>query len=63
MGEMVKKTIYLDQAYINRARKIFKVKTDKEAVNRALEQAIIDDDIIEAHRKIGGKGDIEKVFK
>lgn len=47
MGMMVKKTIYLDQDYINRARKIFGVKTEKEAVNKALELAIIDDEIIQ----------------
>lgn len=49
MGMMVKKTIYLDQDYINRARKIFGVKTEKEAVNKALELAIIDDEITQVH--------------
>ncbi|GFP19619.1 hypothetical protein HKBW3S03_01124 [Candidatus Hakubella thermalkaliphila] len=63
MGMMVKKTIYLDQDYINRARKIFGVKTEKEAVNKALELAIIDDEIIQGHEEIGGKGEIEEVFK
>jgi Arc/MetJ family transcription regulator len=64
MPRMVKKTIELDQDYIDRARMIFEVRTEKEAVNKALEMAIIDDDIIKAHQLVGGKGDvINEVFK
>jgi Arc/MetJ family transcription regulator len=64
MPRMVKKTIELDQDYIDRARMIFGVRTEKEAVNKALEMAVIDDDIIKAHELIGGKGDvINEVFK
>ena len=57
MPRMVKKTIELDQDYIDRARLIFEVRTEKEAVNKALEMAVIDDDIIKAHDLVGGKGD------
>ena len=63
MGTMVKKTIVLDQDYIDRAVKIFGVKTEKDAVNKALELAIIDNDIIQVHKEIGGRGGIEEVFK
>ena len=56
MGNIVKKTIELDQDYIDRARVIFGVKTEKTAVNKALEMVMIDDEIIEAHELIGGKG-------
>lgn len=63
MKSMVKKTIYLNQDNINRARKIFKVKTEKDAVNKALELAVIDNEIIEVHQKVGGKGEIEDIFK
>ncbi|GBD95139.1 MAG TPA: hypothetical protein ENG83_03050 [Nitrospirae bacterium] len=63
MGTMVKKTILLDQDYIDRAVKIFGVKTEKEAVNKALELAIIDNDIIQVHKEIGGRGEIEEVFR
>lgn len=64
MPRMVKKTIELDQDYIDRARMIFEVRTEKEAVNKALEMAVIDDDIIKAHELVGGKGDvIHEVFK
>jgi len=64
MGRLVKKTIELDQDYIDRARVIFGVRTDKAAVNKALELAVIDDEIIKAHKLIGGKGDlVEEVFE
>ncbi|MBN1905047.1 MAG: hypothetical protein JW927_08120 [Deltaproteobacteria bacterium] len=64
MPKMIKKTIELDQDYIDMARSIFCVRTDKEAVNKALEMVIIDNSIIEAHEQIAGKGDIiEKVFE
>jgi hypothetical protein len=43
---------------------IFRVRTDKEAVNKALELAIIDDEIIGAHERAGGKGElIDEVFE
>jgi Arc/MetJ family transcription regulator len=64
MGRLVKKTIELNQDYIDRARVIFGVRTDKAAVNKALELAIVDDEIIKAHELIGGKGDmVEEVFE
>ena len=64
MGKIVKKTIELNQDYIDRARVIFGVKTEKAAVNKALELLIIDDEIIKAHELIGGKGDVvQEVFE
>ncbi len=64
MGKIVKKTIELNQDYIDRARVIFGVKTEKAAVNKALEMVMIDDEIITAHELIGGKGDVvEEVFE
>jgi hypothetical protein len=64
MPKMIKKTIELDQDNIDMARSIFRVRTDKEAVNKALEMVIIDNSIIEAHEQIADKGDIiEKVFE
>ena len=64
MPRMVKKTIELDQDYIDKTRLIFQVRTEKEAVNKALEKAVIDNDIIKAHELVGGKRDvISEVFK
>ena len=64
MSRMVKKTIELDQDYIDKVRMIFSLRTDKEAVNKALELAVIDDSIITAHERAGGKGDlVDEVFE
>jgi Arc/MetJ family transcription regulator len=64
MPRMIKKTIELNQDYIDTARRIFAVRTEKEAVNKALEMVIIDNQIIETHESVGGKGElIEDVFK
>jgi len=64
MPRMVKKTIELNQDYIDTARRVFAVRTEKEAVNKALEMVIIDNQIIEAHESVGGKGElIEDIFK
>ena len=64
MGKIVKKTIELNQDYIDRARLIFGVKTEKAAVNKALELVMKDDEIIKAHELVGGKGAvISEVFE
>ncbi|MGC8492384.1 MAG: hypothetical protein ACP5SH_11655, partial [Syntrophobacteraceae bacterium] len=64
MAEMVKKTMEMNQEYIDRLRVIFGVRTEKEAVNRALELALIDDEIINAHRRMREAGNvIESVFE
>ena len=61
---MVKKTMEMNQEYIDRLREVFGVRTEKEAVNKALEMALIDDEIIKAHRRMREAGDvIEKVFE
>ena len=64
MADMVKKTMEMNQEYIDRLREVFGVRTEKEAVNKALEMALIDDEIIKAHRRMREAGDvIEKVFE
>lgn len=60
---LVKKTIYLNQDYINKVLEIFHVKTEKDAVNLALKVVCEESDIIKIHEEIGGKGTIEEVFK
>jgi len=64
MAQMVKKTMEMNQEYIDRLREIYGVRTEKEAVNKALEMALIDDEIIKAHRRMREAGDvIERVFE
>ena len=40
MPKIVKKTMEMDQDYIDRLRVIFGVRTEKEAVNKAMEMAL-----------------------
>lgn len=54
MENLAKKTIELDVSAIKKVRKIFKVKTDKEAVNRALYLVAEEDDIIKTHETLAG---------
>jgi hypothetical protein len=62
--KIVKKTMEMDQDYIDRLRVIFGVRTEKEAVQKAMEMVLIDDEIIGAHKRIKGAGDIlEEVFR
>jgi alpha-D-ribose 1-methylphosphonate 5-triphosphate synthase subunit PhnI len=48
MTKIVKKTMQMNQDYIDRLRRVFGVRTDTEAVNKAMEMALIDDEIISA---------------
>jgi len=62
MQQMVKKTIELDQKAIKKARQIFEVKTDKEAVNRALRLVAEENDIIQTHISLAGQVDLKDLF-
>ena len=61
-AKFVKKTILLNQSYVDKARKLFGVKTEKEAVNKALEAVAGEDKIVSVHKEIGGRGRIKEVF-
>ena len=58
----VKKTIELDEEAVQKVRKIFDVKTDKEAVNQALRLVAEENDIIKVHESLAGKLKIEDIF-
>jgi hypothetical protein len=59
----VKKTMFLNKSFIQKAQKILKTKTEKDAVNRALEIVVEESEIIQAHMDIANTGNIETVFK
>ncbi len=62
MTHYVKKTIELDEALVKKVRRLFDVKTDKEAVNRALQLVADEDEIIETHVALAGRLDLETPF-
>ncbi len=59
----VKKTMFLNKAYIKKALRILNAKTEKEAVNKALEIVVEEDDVIAAHKAVGGSGALETEYK
>ena len=62
MSQLTKKTVFLNQDNIDKAIKLFNVKTEKDAINRALELVIEECDIIESHRALAGTAEIDNVF-
>ena len=59
----VKKTMFINTNYIKKALKVLDVKTEKEAVNKALEIVVEEDEIINSHKEIGGTNTIQQVYK
>ena len=58
-----KKTMFLNTSNIRKAQRILNAKTEKDAVNRALEIVIEENDIIQTHKEIAGAGNIEKIYR
>jgi hypothetical protein len=56
------KHLKLDQAKIDRARKILGAKTEQETVERALDLVLAEERIVKAHRRLKGVGGFEDVF-
>ena len=59
----VRKTMFLNRNFIKKAVRILNAKSEKDAVNRALELVVEEGEIISAHEAIGGKGEIDTVYK
>jgi Arc/MetJ family transcription regulator len=57
------KHVQLDQHKLNRALRVLGVKTETEALDRALSVVVSEDKIDTALRKARGKGRIRKVFR
>lgn len=62
MSQLTKKTVFLNQENIDKAVKLFNVKTEEDAINRALELVIEEADIIDSHRVLAGTAEIDDVF-
>jgi len=53
----------LDQRKLNKVRRILGVRTETEALDRALNIVVSEADIDTALRKVRGRGRIRKVFR
>ena len=56
------KHIRIDQAKLEKAKKVLSAATDTEALDRALTLVVSEADIDAALRRVGGKGKIQKRF-
>ncbi len=57
------KHIRIDQAKLEKAKKVLSAATETEALDRALTLVVSEADIDAALRRVGGKGKIEKRFQ
>jgi hypothetical protein len=57
-----RKNYYLDDAKIQRAKKILGARTETAAINSALDLVVFREDILESLRKVSGKGGVDKVL-
>jgi len=57
------KHLKLDQVKIDRAKEIFQAVTEREAIERALDLIIAEDDINAVLKAMRRKGTIKKIFK
>jgi hypothetical protein len=57
------KHVRLDQAKLDRAKKVLGAKTDTQTLDRALSLVISQADIDAVLRSLGGKGRFKKVFR
>lgn len=56
------KHLVLDQAKLNRARRLLGVKTEQETIERALDLIVAEEPILKALRKARGVGGVADVF-
>lgn len=57
------KHLKLDQQKLDRARRLLGVRTEQEAVDRALDVLVAEEEILKALRKAKGVGGVHDVFK
>ena len=56
------KHVRIDQAKLDKARKVFAAATETEALDRALTLVVSEATIDEALRQVAGKGRLKKIF-
>ena len=56
------KHVRIDQAKLDKARRVFAVATETEALDRALTLVVSEATIDEALRQAAGKGRLKKIF-
>jgi hypothetical protein len=57
-----RKNYYLDDAKIQRVKRILGVRTETAAIDAALDLVVFREDILESIRKVACKGGVDKVL-
>ena len=55
MARTAKKTWLMDQRLVDRVRRIYRAKTETEAVTKALQEVVTDEKLNRALRKMAGR--------
>jgi len=63
MSSVRHKHVLLDQDKLNEVKRILDARTEREALDRALDVVLTEAELDAVLRKAGGKGKIRKVFR
>lgn len=56
------KHVRLNQRKLDRVKSILGAATETEAIEKAMDLVLAEDEIVKVHRRIRGKGRIERMF-
>lgn len=58
-----RKNVNIDQAKLDRVRELLGVRTETEAIDRALSLLLLREELVEGIDRIGGSGGVDNVFE
>ncbi len=59
MGQLKRKNYWLDETTIKKAQQLFKAKSETEAIQKALELAVFQEEAVKAWKEGAGRGGVE----
>ena len=62
MGRIKRKYYWLDESIIRKAQKLFGVKSETEAVQKALEMSVFQEEAAKAWRENAGYGGVKDLY-
>jgi hypothetical protein len=62
-SDVRRKNLNIDQVKLDRARELLGVRTETEAVDRALSFLLLREELLAGVRRIAGSGGVENVFE
>ena len=62
MRQLKRKNYWLDETAIKKAQKLFRAKSETEAIQKALEMAVFQEEAAKAWRENAGLGGIEDLY-